>query len=174
MTTVAFRAPWSRSLRRRSCLIASVLCLVIAAAVWGAHLTIGWLVVVVLSPAIVLVFAVSRAVRGYELTETQLRVRRLAGGTTISLATLRSVEGQSDAMEKSVCLLANCGLFSFDGVYWSRALKLHRVMATDPSRAVVLRLAGRALIVTPHDPQQFIVRARTFMKTAAFSNSQAQ
>lgn len=41
-------------------------------------------------------------------------------------------------------------------------------LATDPSRAVVLRYADRTVVISPHDPQQFIMRAGTFIKIAGF------
>jgi hypothetical protein len=62
----------------------------------------------------------------------------------------------------------NDGFFSITGRFWSRTLGWHRAFATDSSRAVVLRYADRTIVISPHDPQQFIMRAGTFIKTAGF------
>ena len=79
-----------------------------------------------------------------------------------------SVEGNVDAMSGSLRLLGNGGLFSLTGFFWNRQLKLYRVYATDPSRAVILRYPKRIVVITPHDPQHFIMRAGTLIKTLGF------
>jgi hypothetical protein len=71
-------------------------------------------------------------------------------------------------MRGSLRLLGNGGLFSFSGEFWNRRLGRYRALATDPSRAVVLRYPGRTIVITPHDPQQFIMRARTLLSTSQF------
>jgi hypothetical protein len=106
-------------------------------------------------------------VLGYRLTEHEIQVRRLGWITTLPLATLRSVEGNADAMQGSLRLFGNGGLFSYTGLFWNRKLRLYRVFATDPARSVVLRYPKRTIVITPHDPQQFIVRARALLKTAS-------
>jgi hypothetical protein len=106
------------------------------------------------------------AVRGYTLTETEIHVKRLGRTTRLALRALTAVDGKADAMDGSVCLLANPGLFSVTGYFWNRRLKFYRAYVTDPSRAVILRFTNRVLVITPHDPQHFIMRARTLMKTA--------
>ena len=58
--------------------------------------------------------------------------------------------------------------FSFSGEFWNRRLGRFRALATDPQRAVVLRYSRRTVVITPHDPQQFIMRARTVLKTSQF------
>jgi hypothetical protein len=37
-----------------------------------------------------------------------------------------------------------------------------------PEPRVVLRYAKRTIVITPHDPQHFIMRAGTFIKVAGF------
>jgi Bacterial PH domain len=84
------------------------------------------------------------------------------------LAGLRSVTGDIEAMRGAIRLLIIDGVFSFTGRYWSMKLGWYRALVTDPSRAVVLRYADRKIVISPHDPQQFIMRAGTFIKTAGF------
>jgi hypothetical protein len=71
-------------------------------------------------------------------------------------------------MRGSIRVLANGGVFSFTGRFWNRKLGWYRAFATDPSRAVVLRYPKRTIVITPHDPQHFIMRARTLLKVAEF------
>jgi hypothetical protein len=59
-------------------------------------------------------------------------------------------------------------LFSYTGFHWRKKLGFYRVYATDPDRAVVLRYPKRTIVITPHDPQAFIIRVRTLLKTADF------
>ena len=63
-------------------------------------------------------------------------------------------------MRGSVRVFGNGGLFSITGRFWNRKLGWYRAYATDPSRAVVLRYPKRTVVITPHDPQHFIMRAR--------------
>jgi hypothetical protein len=81
---------------------------------------------------------------------------------------LQSVEGKAEILARAFRLFANAGVFGYAGIYWSFELKTFRVYATDPSRAVLLRYRHKKIVITPHDPQHFIVRARTFLKTADF------
>jgi hypothetical protein len=75
-------------------------------------------------------------------------------------------------MRGSAFLLANPGVLSLTGTFWNSQLKLYRAyayaFATDPSRAVILRYPNRTIAITPHDPQHFVIRARTPMKTASY------
>jgi Bacterial PH domain len=65
-------------------------------------------------------------------------------------------------------ILGNGGAYSFSGEFWNRRLGRYRALATDPDRAVVLRYPKRTIVITPHDPQQFIMRARTLLEHAQF------
>ncbi|MET0987929.1 MAG: PH domain-containing protein [Steroidobacteraceae bacterium] len=115
-------------------------------------------------PVIVAATALPFMVRGYVLTDVEVIVRRFGFTTHLPLAGLKSVTGDNDAMRSSLRLFGNGGLFSFTGEFWNRRLGRYRALATDPDRAVVLKYPKRTIVITPHDPQHFIVRARTLMK----------
>ena len=87
--------------------------------------------------------------------------------TRLPLAGLRSVTGDVDAMRGSVRVLATAAVCHHRPFLESK-LGWYRAYATDPSRAVVLRYPKRTIVITPHDPQQFIMRAGTFIKVAGF------
>jgi hypothetical protein len=166
VTAIEFRAPWGNSLRVMTCATLALVAVVIAVAVFVTPP----LFVAALSVLALLLIAVGLAgrVRGYTLTEEAVTVRRGMWNTRLPLAGLRSVTGDIEAMRGAIRLLIIDGVFSFTGRYWSMKLGWYRALATDPSRAVVLRYADRTIVISPHDPQQFIMRAGTFIKTAGF------
>jgi hypothetical protein len=125
-------------------------------------------VVLLAMPPLIVVATFAGRVRGYTLTEDAITVRRGMWSTRLPLAGLRSVAGDSGAMRGAVRVFGNGGLFSISGRFWNRKLGWYRAFATDASRAVVLRYADRTIVITPHDPQQFIMRAGTFIKVAGF------
>lgn len=170
MTTIEFRAPWSGTLQVMTIVMAGILVLATLVAtvlVWSGLAgprAIGGIFL----PPLVLAAALAYRVRGYTLTEEAILVRRLVGNLRLPLAGLLSVTGDVDAMRGSMRAIGNWGLFSFTGRYWNRKLGSYRAFATDPGRAVVLRYSNDTVVITPHDPQHFIMRARTLLKVAEF------
>ena len=163
-----FGAPWSRSLKAAS-LFAVLMLAVIAAAgmfVMPARMLLARCVMVGL-PIIVLAGAFLSIVSGYKLTATQLEVERPLWTTAFPLAQLLSVAGDQDVFKGSIRLFGNGGIFSFTGFFWKRGLGCYRAFATDPGRAVVLKFRHRIIVVTPDDPQHFIVRVRTHLASAS-------
>jgi len=168
VTTIEFRAPWSNSLVVMTCATVALAAVVIGVAIFAS--LVPPLVAAALLIAAVLLIGVGLAgrVRGYTLTEDSVTVRRGMWNTRLPLAGLRSVTGDIEAMRGASRLLIVDGVFSFTGRYWSVKLGWFRALATDPSRAVVLRYANRTIVISPHDPQQFIMRAGTFIRIAGF------
>jgi hypothetical protein len=170
VTTIEFRAPWGRTVRVRT-QVGLILCVVIMLSGLGKILTTGltpFLVAITLVPPLLVALGYARRVRGYTLTEEAITVHRGIGKTILPLAGLRSVRGAADAMQGAIRTTGNDGFFSITGRFWSRTLGWHRAFATDLGRAVVLRYAGRTIVISPHDPQQFIMRAGTFIRISGF------
>jgi hypothetical protein len=169
VTTIEFQAPWGRAVRSATLLALVILALPLLFTIF-APTKPPLLVVILLIAAPPLLVAPTYAgrVRGYTLTEDAIIVRRGMWNTRLPLAGLRSVAGDVDALRGSVRVFGNGGLFSITGRYWNRKLGWYRAFATDPSRAVILRYDDRRIVITPHDPQQFIMRAGTFIKTGGF------
>ena len=158
-----FRAPWSRSVRLTSvasCVLLGSLLLIGVSL--GPQRLLLWRVAMIGVPLAVLLGTLPFMVRGYELTESHLRVRRLGWCTVLPLAGLAAVTGEPQGLRGSLRLFGNGGLFGISGWYWSRRFGRFRAYATDPGRVVLLRYRdGGSVVVTPHDVQQFIVRVRT-------------
>jgi len=165
MTPIEFNAPWGSALKTTSIFGTAILVILIAIGIDQVDTGRTWGVFLVALPAIVLLLSIACVVRGYSLTEREILVNRLGWSTHLSLSNLQSVEGKADVTKSALRLFGNAGVFSFTGFYWNRELRLFRAFVTDPSRAVVLRYPKIAVVITPHDPQQFIMRARTYLKT---------
>lgn len=169
MTTIEFRAPWSKGLSVITATTVAVLALIMLAALFAPMRPPPLAAVLLIGlPPLLAGAAFAGRVRGYVLTEEAITVRRGFWSTRLPLAGLRSVTGDVDAMRGSIRVLANGGVFSFTGRYWNRKLGWYRAFATDPSRAIVLRYPRLTVVITPHDPQHFIMRARTLIKVADF------
>jgi hypothetical protein len=163
-----FRAPWSRSLRLASVFAVVVLTAVAAAGilVMPERFLLARCMMVVL-PVGILASAFFSIVSGYTLTATQLEVERPFWSTAFPLAQLLSVAGDAEVFERSLRLFGNGGIFSFTGLFWKKGLGRYRAFATDPGRAVILKFTKRTIVVTPDDPQRFIVRVRTHLANRA-------
>jgi hypothetical protein len=168
MQPIEFRAPWSKPLRIVTAVTTAILLATSLLILLLSHKGTGLMLLIGVVPLLLLAIAIPCAVRGYVLTDQAIIVRRVGWRTRLPLSGLQSVSGDANAMRGSLRLLGNGGLFSFSGEFWNRRLGRYRALATDPSRAVVLRYPGRTIVITPHDPQQFIMRARTLLSTSQF------
>jgi hypothetical protein len=169
LTTIQFNAPWSRTVRNTTVLSLVILALPMLAAIFAPMQPplLALSLLLALPPLLVAIMFCAR-VRGYTLTEQEIVVHRGFWDTRLALAGLRSVSGDAEAMRGSVRVFGNGGLFSITGRYWNRKLGWYRAYVTDQSRGVVLRYADRTIVISPHDPQQFIMRAGTFIRIAGF------
>jgi Bacterial PH domain len=168
VTTIEFRAPWSNSLVVMTCATVALAAVVIGVAIFASLVPPLVAATLLIAAALLIGVGLAGRVRGYTLTEDAVTVRRGMWNTRLPLAGLRSVTGDIEAMRGASRLLIVDGVFSFTGRYWSVKLGWFRALATDPSRAVVLRYANRTIVISPHDPQQFIMRAGTFIRIAGF------
>lgn len=159
-----FGAPWSGSLKTASGLAVLVLAGMAAADVLIMPARFALVRCLMLAlPASALALGLLGMVSGYTLTATHLQVRRPLWSTAFALTQLIAVVGDAQVFKGSVRLFGNGGLFSFTGLFWKRKLGCYRAFATDPSRAVILKFRTGTIVVTPDDPQRFIVRLRTYL-----------
>lgn len=170
MTSIKFRAPWGHWVRVTTVVWLTILATLMLSAIAGpSRLPLWGMSLLIALPPLVFAGALAARVRGYTLTEDAIIVQRGLRETRLPLAGLRSVNAEVDALRGwRLILLGNYGFFSIVGRFWNSKLGCYRALATDRSRAVVLRYADRTIVITPHDPQQFIMRAGTFIKTAGF------
>ncbi|MCE1229477.1 MAG: PH domain-containing protein, partial [Firmicutes bacterium] len=123
---------------------------------------------VALVPLLVLAGSAPFTVRGYTLTRESLLVHRLGWTTMVPLDDLQSAEFDPFAMQKSLRVVGNGGLFSFSGYFTNKTLGSYRALVTDPLNAVVLRFSNKTLVVSPDAAQTFVeaIRNRQAFPTA--------
>jgi hypothetical protein len=163
-----FSAPWSRSVSSLTAAAVALLLLLILAGLFsGPRQLLVWRLAMIGVPLVVLLGSLPFMVRGYVLTETHLEVRRLGWSSRLPLAGLIAVSGEPEGLRGSLRLFGNGGLFGISGWFWNRRIGRFRAYATDPGRAVLLRFRdGKKVMVTPHDVQHFIIKARMLAKNA--------
>jgi hypothetical protein len=172
MAPIEFRAPWSARLRKATARWLAAAAVALAFGVLARdRLPAGASAALIVLPLIATALAACFMVRGYVLGERELTVQRLFWSTPLPLAGLQSVKGDAEALQRLTPLFGAPGLFAYAGVYWNRRLGRFRALATDPERAVVLRYSRRTVVISPNDPQLFIMRARTLLKYAQFESA---
>ncbi|NVN92786.1 MAG: hypothetical protein HXX11_19620 [Desulfuromonadales bacterium] len=153
-------APWSRTLKLVSA-FATIILMIAGSAVYGKiTLITGFphvlgLGIGLIFPAI-LIFSLLYMVTGYAVEGNVLHVERLFWSTHVSLEGLSRVWSDPVVCKGSIRIFGNGGLYSFSGLYRNKALGNYRLFATDFTRATVLVLAQRTVVVTPSSPQVFI------------------
>jgi len=156
-----YPAPWGRLVRISTCATLVLLTAIVAIGLFtGPRHLPTWNLAMIGGPLLLLAATLPFRVRGYTLTSRALLIHRLGFDTTLPLDDLRVVRGVADDVRGSLRLWGNGGLFAITGWFWNRKLGRYRMFATDLSRAVLLEFARRKVLVTPHDPQAFIVHAR--------------
>lgn len=152
-----FEATWGLQLKAITSGVACLLLGISAYSLWqmlngsaAATLT------AVLSPFVILAICSLFTVRGYTVSTNRLVVHRLGWSNAIELTGLLSAEYVPGAMHGSLRTLANGGLFAFVGNFHNPDLGAYRAYVTDGMKAVVLRFAGKTIVVSPDRPEEFI------------------
>lgn len=107
-------------------------------------------------PLLILLAAALFVVRGYEVGDGVLRVRRLLWTTRVELGELSEASIDPEAGAGSLRLFGNGGLFSFSGWFRNAKLGRYRAFVTDWRRAVVLRAGAGTVVLSPADPAGFV------------------
>ena len=150
-----FKATWSTTLHVVSwsatalCLITSV----VVALAPGAGNQSLWGVVL---PLALIAGCAPFTVRGYTITPDAILIHRLWWQTRLDRAGLESVTLDPDAFRWALRTCGNGGLFSFTGYYWSKRLGPFRAYVTNHRLCVVLRIAGKTVVMSPDDPEAFM------------------
>jgi len=154
-----YRAPWGKLLIFTS-LFATLLCVAAGFGGWWLHsLSLGLAPVLVSWLLPVLVFGCALfTVRGYVIIPDAILVRRLFWTTRLPRAGLKSASFEPGVMSKSLRTFGNGGFFSFTGWYWNKSLRSFRAYVTDLNRTVVLRYADRTVVISPDEPEEFVMQ----------------
>jgi len=161
-------APWPASLKAISLLGTAVLVgvayAVIMAIPRGTRVpfaeTFGTVVAAV--PPLVATIALLFVVTSYEVGPKELRIQRLLWSTRLSLGDLTRAWFDPNAMDGSLRLFGNGGLYSFTGLFRNRTLGRYRAFVTDPKQTVVLQLKKRVVVLSPAEPHAFLQALTVF------------
>jgi len=153
-------APWAPRLKVAS-VAALALLAVVAGALWGTlprgSTAPGAIArFLVCTPPLAVAGALLFVVRGYTIDGSSLEVRRLLWSTRVPLDGLERAWHDPEAMQRSIRVFGNGGLFAISGLFRNRALGNYRAFVTEPARAVVLRTASRVVVISPAEPRAFL------------------
>ena len=160
MRGTRFSAPWSREVVWIS--EGTTLAGVVLTLGWwtgwlrlpGNHAFVQWMFLLFF-PAL-LAGTAPFMIRGYEITENAIVIRRLFWSTCLPRQGIVSATADCEAFCRCLRVCGNGGLYSVTGWYWSRRLGLFRAYVTDPKRTVILRYARRTVALSPGDPDEFV------------------
>lgn len=160
MTTQEYAAPWGR----RIWLITGSVCLLGLTIALAMPLSLPvrdsgerWLLW--LCSALVLLTIGGSSlwmIRRFELTDEALVVRRSFWSNRIPLAKIESAEVDARACERAWKTMGNDGLFAMHGRFRSKRLGKFQAYVTDPANAVVLKVPGDTIVISPEHPHQFV------------------
>ena len=151
--TKHYNAPWSNSLVMASLLVTALCAGGATAILLCAPGALPW---TSLLPLAILAGAALFTIRGYTVTTDTILVHRLGWATRLPLAGLQSVRIEPRAMQHSLRLFGNGGLYSFSGLFRNKTLGVYRAFVTDPDGTVVLGYAGRTVVISPSPAEDFI------------------
>ncbi len=155
-----FAAPWATSLK----VISFLSTILLLAIMWllPSPNQPAWLTPALRTlPVVLLAGCALFTVRGYEVADGWLNVRRLLWVTRIPLRTLTDAEWRRGSFGFAWRTCGNGGLYSFTGWYHQRSLGSFRALATRTTDAVILKFSDRKpIVVTPDDPAGLVEAVR--------------
>lgn len=160
MKPVPFDAPWGTRVRLITlgvlafAVVMTVVALISMMPADGRATHLRWL----LPLNVVVVFggAALFAVRGYDVGDEFLEIRRSLWRTRIPLVGLESAELDPEALVGARKGAGSDGYFGVYGGFTSPRLGRFRVFVTDLEKMVVLRWPDRTVVVSPDRPGKFI------------------
>jgi hypothetical protein len=168
-----FRAPWDRTLRVTTAVVA---CAAAIGAVFLLRLAattevpLATTAGVVLAGAIgaTLVVAWALAPAGYAIEAGRLRIDRPLRAIEIPLASIRAAAALPDgAFSGSARIAGSGGLFGYYGRFWNRRLGAFRLYATRRTGLVAVDTDGDRFVLSPEPPARFLEVLRSRAPSAA-------
>ena len=95
-------------------------------------------------------------VRGYEITDEAILVKRSFWRNKIPIADVTSAEVDPEACKGAFKTIGNDGLFAMHGRFRSKRLGKFQAFVTDPGNSVILRTREVTTVISPENPRQFV------------------
>jgi hypothetical protein len=115
----------------------------------------------VVLPLAVLLGTLPFMVRGYVLSGGELRIERLGWQNRFALADVVSISADPQAIRRSIRLCGSGGMFGFFGWFRNKTLGIYRAYGTDPKNTVVIKFKNRTIVITPQDPERFVIEVNS-------------
>ncbi len=147
-----YSAPWSTLLIVISALI-TVICISVTLLPLVLGGTPSWWFA---SGFLLIVLCAPFTIRAYTITSDAILIHRLFWKTRLPLTGLKSAQFQFEAMNRSIRLCGNGGVFSFTGWFRNKLLGNYRAFVTDHHNTIVLRFATRTIVISPASPEDFV------------------
>ncbi len=156
---IHFGAPWGQSARIMTWFTLFVLASgsIFALVIFPETMPFSVRVIFLGLPPAIICGTLPFIVRGYALNDGELLIQRLGWCNHVPLRSVVSATPDPTAVSGSARLWGNGGLFGFYGWFWKRQLGTYRAYVTDPKNSVVMKLTDRTIVVTPDDPQRFVM-----------------
>lgn len=148
--TTTFGAPWGRQL---------IVMSAIGTLMLGTPIVVQasrgfWIIPVMF--LVIVVALVLQVVRGYEVSNGELRIKRLLWDTAWPLDGAATATLRPNAMRGSWRIWGNGGLFAISGRFSGSGLGRYHAFVTDPARTVVINTKRGIVVVSPDRPPDFV------------------
>jgi hypothetical protein len=154
-----FAAPWGTSLKVMTAICTLMLIGIPLIGLFsGPHSNIDWIFCMIIMPFAMLIISSFFIIRGYKLTDETLLIQRLGWNSKLNLSGLLSAEIDPTATTKSIRTFGNGGMFCFAGLFYNKKLGSYRAFATDLKKSVILRFSNRTVVITPDEPEKFVIK----------------
>jgi len=94
-------------------------------------------------------------IRGFEIADDAVLVKRVLWVNRISLASIESAKPDGAACKGAWKTMGNDGLFAMQGRFRSKRLGKFQAYVTDPVNSVVLKVPGDTIVISPENPRLF-------------------
>ena len=170
----SFAAPWSVYLKVLS--LATTVLLLAGAVLVPPHIpaaALGGMVKLLIAAGCLLPLlgCALFVIRGFRLEAGTLLIGRLFWFTAFPLESLSRAWSSPEAMDGSIRLFGNGGLYSFTGLFRNKRLGRYRAFVTDPKRSVVLEFPRRTIVISPGSPSDFLRRLQSIQPQAEFPSA---
>ena len=145
-----FGAPWGREL----ILMSAIGCLILGVPIAVQASRGFWIIPVMF--LVIIVALVLQMVRGYEVSNGELRIKRLWWKTAWPLDEAAIATVRPHAMRGSWRIWGNGGLFAISGRFSGSGLGRYHAFVTDPARTVVINTKQGIVVVSPDRPPDFV------------------
>jgi hypothetical protein len=167
-----FQAPWANSVTTITALTIALFASLILIGFWVGPRGQGWWLGLMVGLPLVITLATGLcAVRGYEVGDQGLVILRWGWPSQIPWQDITEVELDPEAMDGSLRLWGNGGLFCFTGTFRNRKLGIYRAYATHPRKSVVLKGKSHPIVVTPDQPDRFVELVKLAINSSNIDSS---